>query len=189
MADGTKALAAVMQGKKVGDAAARSGLEEAAGKITRLKKAADTMKEHAVAAGMDIVHSAEIQGSVFLASMAEGYFGADKLKWGGIDVRAPLGIAGIGYGVYETLTGESNGHALAFGNGVFASWMANLGVKAGQVVKEKMAEKAAGIPAAAAVPQISGPVRQVELSPPSVPAVEVGHRRGSRFVPVSVHAQ
>ncbi|MBI4859703.1 MAG: hypothetical protein HY815_05500, partial [Candidatus Riflebacteria bacterium] len=40
-------------------------------------------KEHVLEAGVLVLHTAETQGTLVLSSMAEGYFGGDKLKVGG----------------------------------------------------------------------------------------------------------
>jgi len=113
---------------------------------------------------------------LFLASLAEGYFGADKLKLGSVDLRAPAGIAAMGFGLYETMSGKaSGGHALAIGNGVLGSWLASVATNAGRTLAEKRAapppEPALTLipaiqgPGALPEPELQGPMREVLLTP------------------------
>ena len=78
----------------------KSALGQAVDKITGLSKKASQSKEAVMETGTLVLHTAENQGTLFLASMAEGYFGEDKLKVGGLDLRAPTAIVAQGYGLY-----------------------------------------------------------------------------------------
>ena len=186
MAQKSTPLQAAMTGKQLSEKQAQGALSQAVSKISNLTKKANQSKEAMVATGSKVVHTAETQGSLFLSSMAEGYLGEDKLKVGGVDVRAPVGLAAQGYGLYQTLSGTEGGdHALALGNGIFGSWLASVGREAGRTLAEKRGVTPAAKPAVAqpqpsgpslqGVPQVqvlpapqvtlSGPVREVLLTP------------------------
>ena len=101
------------------------------------------------------LHSAETLGSMFLTSMAEGYFGPDKLKMGGLDLRAVTGVGMQGYGIYKTLQGEKSGaHYLGFGNGITGSLLASMGRDAGSALRDRQQGKAA--PAQGPAPTMNG---------------------------------
>ena len=147
------ALQAALNGQKVEGKQAQSALTQAVNKIAGLERKASLSKEAMVATGEQALHTAETQGSLFLSSMAEGFVGPEKLKVGGVDVRAPVGVLSIGYGLYETVTGGKGGeHALALGNGITGSWLATVGREAGQLLAEKRKGGAAA-PAPAPAPQ------------------------------------
>ncbi len=132
------ALQKAARGEKLTDRQAQTAVGQAVKRLTSLGKQTDKAKEAVVTAGGMVVHSAETQGSLFLSSMAEGYFGKEKLELGGVDVRAPVAIVTQGYGIYEAMTGKKGGgHALAIGNGLMGSWLASVGVSAGKTLREK----------------------------------------------------
>ena len=176
------ALQTAIKGGSVTDRQAKSALGDAVKKIASLTKRAKASKEAMVETGTMVVHTAETQGSLFLASMAEGYLGPEKLKIGSVDVRAPLGLAAQGYGLYEAMSGgKAGGHALAIGNGVLGSFLASVAIKAGQTLAEKRSTNAepapappptliqgpAMLPAAPLMPEpeLQGPMREVLLTP------------------------
>ncbi len=192
---------------KVPDRQAKGALGQAVNKIASLTKKADKSKLAVMATGAAVVHTTETQGTLFLASMAEGFFGSDKLKIGGVDVRAPIAIGAQGHGLYETMAGKGGGHSLAIGNGMMGSWLASVAVKAGKKLREKkdtspsapqptgmQGEQLAGVtptPAPApALPQpppevaadLAGPVREVVLTPEPAPRSTRTPRRDGRFV-------
>jgi hypothetical protein len=115
------ALQTAMQGGKVSDKAAQGALGKAVERIANLTKKANTSKEAMMETGTLVLHTAETQGSLFLASLAEGYFGEDKIKVGPVDLRAPVGLLAQGYGLYQTMTGQKGAgqHVLASAT---ASW-------------------------------------------------------------------
>ena len=180
-------LQKAVKGEKVTDRQAQGALSQAVSKISSLTKKAQKSKEAMAETGAMVIHTAETQGSLFLASMAEGYFGSDKLKIGNVDLRAPVGLLAQGYGLYETMSGKGNagGHALALGNGVFGSWLASVAVNAGKTLAEKRGQPQAPQPQPAVIPQpttmqgqgvpmlpepfMAGPVREVLLTPEPVP--------------------
>lgn len=204
---GTTALQTAIQGGKVSDKAAQSALGEAVGRIANLTKRAQNSKEAMVETGTLVLHTAETQGSLFLASLAEGYLGEDKLKLGSVDLRAPIGLIAQGYGLYQTMGGQkgSGAHVLALGNGVMGSWLANVARNAGRTLAEKRSGAPAPAPPATAPgttpapmvvmqgapmlpapsllpePGVSGPVREVLLTPEATEGDEEIGRRGGRM--------
>ncbi|MCB9686017.1 MAG: hypothetical protein H6738_24465 [Alphaproteobacteria bacterium] len=161
----TSALNKAMNGDKVTDRQAKGALSQAVDKISSLTKRAQKSKEAMAETGAMVVHTAETQGSLFLSSMAEGYFGSDKLKIGSVDIRAPVGLLAQGYGLYEAMSGKGSaaGHALALGNGVMGSWLASVAVSAGRTLAEK---RAGGAPAPA--PDVTSLPAPVQLTPSAV---------------------
>ncbi|MEQ1502314.1 MAG: hypothetical protein ABMB14_08780 [Myxococcota bacterium] len=173
------ALQTAMQGGKVTDKAAQSALSDAVGRIAALSRRAHHSKEAMVETGTVVLHSAETQGALFLASMAEGYLGEDKLKMGAVDLRAPVGLLAQGYGLYQTMTGQkgAGAHVLAVGTGLMGSWLATLARNAGRTLAEKRAQPApmqvSTVPPPVMLqgpmlfpePGVSGPVREVLLTP------------------------
>lgn len=177
---GNSALQTAMQGGKVSDKAAQSALGSAVTRIANLTKKANTSKESMVETGTLVVHTVETEGSLFLASMAEGYFGEERLKLGSVDMRAPIGILAQGYGLYQTATGQKGAgqHVLALGTGVLGSWLANVARNAGRTLSEKrtgtqrpadmpvvMVQGALPAPSLIPEPTLSGPMREVLLTP------------------------
>ena len=138
---------------KVPERQTKNALAQAVDKIASLTRRSDKTKTAVVQTGSKVVHTAETQGTLFLSSMAEGYFGPDKLKIGSVDLRAPVGLLAQGYGLYEAMSGKASagGHALALGNGVMGSWLASVAVSAGKT----LAEKRAGGGQAQPQPQVS----------------------------------
>jgi hypothetical protein len=187
---GQTALSTAMKGGKVTERQAQSALGQAVTKIANLTKKAESSKEAMMETGTLVLHTAETQGSLFLASMAEGYLGEDKLKMGSVDVRAPVGLIAQGYGLYQTMSGQkgAGAHVLAIGNGVMGSWLATVARNAGRTLAEKKAgvgqapvQPAAVAPAPTAItmqghpmlagpsllpePLLAGPPREVLLTP------------------------
>ena len=158
-------LSKAMNGDKVTDRQAKGALSQAVDKISSLTKRAQKSKEAMAETGAMVVHTAETQGSLFLSSMAEGYFGSEKLKIGSVDIRAPVGLLAQGYGLYEAMSGKAQtaGHALALGNGVMGSWLASVAVSAGRTLAEK---RSGG--AAAPAPDVTSLPAPVQLTPSAV---------------------
>jgi len=205
---GQSALSTAMRGGKVTERQAQSALGQAVTKIANLTKKADRSKEAMMETGALVLHTAETQGSLFLASMAEGYLGEDKLKMGSVDLRAPAGLLAQGYGLYQTMSGQkgAGAHVLAIGNGVMGSWLATVARNAGRTLAEKRAGGAAqpqpaALPAPVATmqgahllppptltpePALQGPMREVLLTPEATTKGvedddEVGRRPGRRM--------
>jgi len=194
-----------MNGEKVSERQSKGALNQAVGRIANLKKRAAQSKEAMAETGAMVLHTAENQGSLFLASLAEGYLGTDKMKLGGVDVRAPVAVLAQGYGLFEAMSGRRGGnHALAIGNGIMGSWLASVAVSAGRTLSEKKTPApttpqptAAPAPAAPTTmqgvallpePGMHGPMREVLLTPEPQPVVIHGpeyegrprHRRHPR---------
>ena len=184
---------------KVPEKQTKSALGQAVSKITSLTKRADKTKAAVVETGSKVVHTAETQGTLFLSSLAEGYFGSEKLKLGGVDLRGPVALVAQGYGLYESMSGKGGGHSLAIGNGLMGSWLASVAVKAGQKLREGKEAPApapqppTGIqgeePAPAVLPapvtpvhDLAGPVREVTLTPEPEPVPARSSRTDGRFV-------
>ena len=193
---GTTALQAAMGGSKVSDKAAQSALGEAVSRIASLSKRAQNSKEAMVETGTALMHTTETQGALFLASLAEGYLGEDKIKVGAVDLRAPVGLIAQGYGLYQTMTGQkgAGAHVMAVGTGLMASWLASVARNAGRTLAEKRNPPApapapvmsAPMPAPVVMqgllpePALSGPMREVLLTPEAA-GDELGRRgRGGR---------
>ena len=117
----------------------RSALGQAMGKISSTQKVAKTMKENAGTAASHLLHTAETQGTLFLASMAEGHQIAKgkSLKLGPVDARIVTGLPLLAWGMTECLRGKGGAHQLAIGNGLIGSAVASLGLQAGQALAEK----------------------------------------------------
>ncbi len=149
-------LQQVMAGQKevksLSESQAKSALAAATGKLASAKKAAASIKEHGGSAVAMVLHSAESGGTLFLASMAEGYAVSKgkSLKVGPVDVRAVLAAPLQAWGVVDCLRSKGGAHQLAIGNGLMGSMLASLGLQAGQALAEKQAGGVAQAPAAPA---------------------------------------
>jgi hypothetical protein len=169
------ALSKAVRGEKLTDKQAQSALGDALKRITSLGKSSEKTKEAVVVTGTMVIHSAETQGTLFLSSMAEGFFGKEKLELGGVDVRAPAAVLTQGYGIYEALTGKKGGgHALAIGNGLMGSWLASVGVSAGRTLREKRdapTQQPAQQPQTTQQPAVTtAPAMQGQAEVPALPA-------------------
>ena len=133
------ALQTAMQGGKVSDKAAHSALGQAVDRIANLTKRANQSKETMMETGTLVLHVAETQGSLFLSSMAEGYWGEDKMDVGPVDMRLGGGFLLGGYGLYQAMSGKGGSHALALGNGLLATGIGRIGRNAGRALVEKNA--------------------------------------------------
>lgn len=169
---GQSALATAMKGGKVTERQAQSALGQAVTKIANLTKKAESSKEAMLETGTLVLHTAETQGSLFLASMAEGYLGEDKLKMGSVDLRAPVGLIAQGYGLYQTMQGQkgAGAHVLAIGNGVMGSWLATVARNAGRTLAEKRGGAPAAVPTPAPTPTMQGVMPTMQGVVPMLPA-------------------
>ena len=122
-----------------------SAMSRVAGRANAALKRFDASKLAMKQTGEALLHTGETMGSLFISSMAEGYFGHDKLKVGGLDLRAPIGLATQAFGFYSIMTGERSGeHALAVGNGVTGSYLASVARDAGQALRDRKSQPAPG---------------------------------------------
>ena len=87
--------------------------------------------------GDALIYAGETQGTVFVASFAEGYLGEEKMDVGPVDLRLAGGIASAGYGIYNVMTGKGGEHALAVGNGLISTALSRVGRNAGKALAEK----------------------------------------------------
>ena len=159
--DGMKsALNKAMNGEKVPETQQKGALSEAVDKLKSLGGRISKVKEQSEAVADAVIATAEIQGAVFGASFAEGYFGEEKMDLGPVDLRVGGGLLVGGYGLYQTMTGKGGSHSLAIGNGLLAIGLGRVGRNAGKALAEKKDKKAAE-PAA---------VTQAADAPPAVPA-------------------
>lgn len=149
----------------------KNALGQALTKLKGLGTKAEIWKDNAMDAGSEVIQTAETQGTLFLACMAEGYFGEDKLTVG-VDVRPVVGTVATVFGLWDTLNGGKYGgkHFVAVGNGLIGSKIASVGLKAGRKLAEPAATTAVPAPTmqgapAAATPGVGGPLREVQLTP------------------------
>ncbi len=177
------ALAKAMQGQKVGESQTKGALSQAVDKLKNLQGRIAGAKDKASAVGGVLLHTAEMQTTLFAGSFAEGYLGEDKMKVGPVDWRAGLGALGGAVGVYQVFTGSPAGaHVLAASNGLLGAAVASFGRRAGQLMKEKKDGAAPappsamqpGTPNAGAEPRalsngadLAGQVRDIFLTPES----------------------
>jgi hypothetical protein len=116
-----------------------TALDDAIAKLGRVTKAAQVSKENALETGAKLMHTGETLASAFMGSMAEGYFGPEKVQIGGVDLRLAGGVLMTGAGLYQTLMGQRGGadHFLAIGTGLNTSYLADVGRQAGQKLATK----------------------------------------------------
>lgn len=152
---------------------ARTDLDKAMARAESVDRRQKMSQEAMADAAASAVYAGETLATNFLASVAEGYLGNERMKLAGVDPRPVLGLSTMGYGVYRILTRQAGGgHLLALGAGPMNSWASSLGVQAGQSAARRW-----GTPVAApqvptiqmtapsvAGPQRAGPQRQVLLT-------------------------
>ena len=160
--------------------AATDLVDKGAKKVERMQERAD----HALSLG---IMAGEVQGTAFVASMAEGYLGEEKIKLWGVDARAGLALGLQGWGLYEAFTGKGDNagaHQIGVGAGMGASYLASVGSKLGAelrlTVDKRRGGSAAETPAAGAA-AASAPSRspgQAALPAP-MPQVELPQGAGA----------
>ncbi len=131
------ALAKAMNGQELSDRQTKGALTEALEKLGKEGGRLSKLKENVGNLGEAMIHSGETQGTVFLASFAEGYLGEEKMDIGPVDLRMAGGIASAGYGFYNLMTGKGGEHALAVGNGLLSTAIGRVGRNAGKALAEK----------------------------------------------------
>lgn len=111
-------------------AAATQSYESLKAAYNRLKSAQSNLTERQQDMVGDVICTVEIQGATFLTSVASGYAAkkGKSLKVMGADLRPIVGGAMVLGGVLMDDYGE---HLLAIGNGVVASWTAEVGFDLG----------------------------------------------------------
>ena len=143
-----QAIAAVMNGSKKSDISAGKArkLAEDAIKLTgKVKAKALQLRESGERLGMSLVDVGEVQVACFLPSLAEGFWGRDKMKIGGkVDYRLAIAVPIAGFGLYKAAKDGSGSHPLSLANGILASYIASLAVEAGEAIREKRGAKPPG---------------------------------------------
>ena len=100
------ALSKAMDGKELSDRQTKGALSEALDKLGREGGKLSKLKENMGNLGDALIYAGETQGTVFVASFAEGYLGEEKMDIGPVDLRLAGGIASAGYGIYNVMTGK-----------------------------------------------------------------------------------
>ena len=135
------ALAKAMNGQELSDKQTKGALAEAMEKIGREGGKLSKLKDNMGNVGDSLIHTGEMQGTVFIASFAEGYLGEEKMDVGPVDLRLAGGVVSAGYGIYNVLTGKGGEHALAVGNGLISTALSRVGRNAGKALAEKRDKK------------------------------------------------
>lgn len=152
------ALAKAMNGEDLSERQTKGALAEALGKLGKEGGKLSRLKENMGNLGDALLHAGETQGTVFVASFAEGYFGEEKMDIGPVDLRLAGGVVTAGYGFYNVMTGKGGEHALAVGNGLLATGIARVGRNAGKALAEKKDKgKGEGAPASDKAAAGAGP--------------------------------
>jgi len=127
------ALQRAMAGQPVKGRQAEGALKKAVSRLESAKRAGAKVKANMASTGSQAMSVMESGGSLFLASLAEGYFGRDKLKVGGVDVRSAVGLVGLAAGFGGLLSGKGWGkHAVAVSEGLVHSHLAGVALDAGR---------------------------------------------------------
>ena len=125
------ALAKAMNGNgnDLSEKQAKGALAQAVEKLTKGEGKLSKLKENVGNLGDALIYAGETQGTVFVASFAEGYLGEEKMDVGPVDLRLAGGIASAGYGIYNVMTGKGGEHALAVGNGLISTALGRVGCR------------------------------------------------------------
>ena len=95
---------------------ARTDLDKAMARAESVDRRQKMSQEAMADAAASAVYAGETLATNFLASVAEGYLGNERMKLAGVDPRPVLGLSTMGYGVYRILTWQAGGgHLLALG--------------------------------------------------------------------------
>ena len=132
-----KALEKAINGEPLSERQTKGALSEALGKLGKEGGKLSKLKDNMGNLGDALIYSGETQGTVFIASFAEGYLGEEKMDVGPVDLRLAGGIVTAGYGFYNVMTGKGGEHALAVGNGLLATGISRVGRNAGKALAEK----------------------------------------------------
>ncbi len=151
------ALQKAMSGEKIPEGKKNSILNEALDKVKSLGGRMAKAREMSESVADAVIATAETQGTVFMASFAEGYWGEGKMDVGPLDLRVAGGLVLGGYGLYQTISGKGGSHSLAIGNGMLATGIGRIGRSAGRAMAEKQAEGSAPPPAASAPQPAAAP--------------------------------
>lgn len=161
--------------------AATDLVDKGAKKVERMQERAD----HALSLG---IMAGEVQGTAFVASMAEGYLGEEKIKLWGVDARAGLALGLQGWGLYEAFTGKGDhagAHQIGVGAGMGASYLASVGSKLGSELRATVDKRKGGAPEKAGTSGVNAPAVNAPASagqaalPAPVPQVELPQGAGA----------
>ncbi|MBK7759535.1 MAG: hypothetical protein IPI35_24690 [Deltaproteobacteria bacterium] len=180
------ALAKAMDGKELSDKQTKGALSEALDKLGREGGKLSKLKENMGNLGDALIYAGETQGTVFVASFAEGYLGEEKMDIGPVDLRLAGGIASAGYGIYNVMSGKGGEHALAVGNGLISTALGRVGRNAGKALAEKKEKKREeGRGAGGRAQGGSGGTPRLPDQGPGAPRPEAGRLRrpGPRHLP------
>ena len=153
------ALEKAMSGETLSDKQQKGALSEALERLGKEGGKLSKLKENMGNLGDALIYAGETQGTVFVASFAEGYLGEEKMDIGPVDLRLAGGIASAGYGFYSVMTGKGGEHALAVGNGLISTALGRVGRNAGKALaatRNKKDEKKAEGGASAGGQQAGG---------------------------------
>ncbi len=185
-------LAKMMHGEKIPENKIKGALTDAAGRLKNLTGRFAKAKEMSETLAEAVIATAETQGTVFVASFAEGYWGEEKMDVGPVDIRVGGGLLLGGYGLYKSMSGKGGQHALALGNGLLATGIGRIGRHAGKALAEKKATDApppaqtpAPVAAPAPAPALKGDdigeiARMVRMTPGTEGERVEGRRREGR---------
>ncbi len=163
--------------------AAQKVAMQLADKLKSIKAKAEKVQSHARDGGVAVLHVVEGTVACGAASLAEGYWGSEKLMLADkVDVRWVAAVLGVGWGLYDAFSGEEGGagaHALAFGAGFANSAIASAAVEAGKTLREKRDK---GTTTTSTGPKVSGDdapaPRRMQLADPPVQFPQARGRAG-----------
>lgn len=105
-------------------------------------------RETAKVMGEVVVSDLESAGTLAVSCAAEGYYGDDRFKVRGIDLRGVVGLGAMAFGGYRKSKRKKDGaHVHAVGQGLVHSVLAGSAVRFGQRMAQEKATPAATQPA------------------------------------------
>jgi len=123
-----------------------SALQKAQAQVARLRNQSKNMQLSHKEGMASVTHTLALHGSNFGASYLAGYLGKDNLQlFDMVDARLAVGGVAAAYGAVQAFTGESlaGNYAMAVGNGVLSSLVAEYGYEAGLAMAEGADESVA----------------------------------------------
>lgn len=119
--------------------------DESAAKIARIREFGKRAKENMNVAVAEVVDVAIIDALAFLAALAEGYFGREKITVMKVPVHAGVGALLTLFGLYEAFNGSKNArYYLAAGTGLTAPAIVGLGQDMGRAWAERRPASSGG---------------------------------------------
>jgi hypothetical protein len=112
--------------------------EEHENKMARIREFGRRAKANMAASVAEVVDIAIIDALAFIAALAEGYFGRDKLTVMKVPAHAGVGVLLTVYGLYDAFNGGKNArYFLAAGTGLTAPAIVGLGSDMGRAWAER----------------------------------------------------